>query len=44
MAASLSCRSYCNNASWMLDLAINLPIHFVCAALSMKSRIEISVL
>jgi hypothetical protein len=44
MAASLSCWSYCNTASCMLVFAINLLIHFVCTALSIKSRIDSSML
>lgn len=44
MAASLSCWSNCISASCMLIFATNRAIHFVCAALSIKSRIESNVL
>ena len=43
-AASFSCWSNYINASCMLVFATNRLIHFVCAALSIKSRIESRVL
>ena len=44
MAASRSCWSYSINASCMLFFVTKRLIHFACAALSIKSRIDKSVL